>query len=63
MTSKLLTENDFHFLNDRLENDCLSSPSDNRTWKSYVCDIYGGDNFADYCKDFFKMLEEEEYWD
>ena len=68
MTSNLLTENDFHFLNDRLENDIcqsigLSPSSDNRVWKSQISDIYGGDNFADFCKDFFAMLDKEEYWD
>lgn len=36
---------------------------DNRVLKSYVKDIYGGDNFADYCKDFFELLEEEGYYD
>lgn len=36
---------------------------DNRTWKSYVEDINGGDNFADYCEYIFKILEEEEYFD
>ena len=36
---------------------------DNRYWKSYVEDIDGGDNFADYCRDFFEMLEEEGYYD
>ena len=36
---------------------------DDRVWKSNIEDIEGGDNFADYCEEFFKMLEEEEYWD
>lgn len=49
-------------------NDCLTSesfypPSDNRYLKSYVKDIYGGDNFADYCQYIFKVLEEEGYYD
>ena len=37
--------------------------SDDRVWTSDVDDIDDGDNFADYCKDFFKMLDEEEYYD
>lgn len=37
--------------------------SNNRIWKSNIDDIEGGDNFADYCEEFFKMLDEEEYWD
>lgn len=46
-----LTEADFY------------QPSDNRVLKSYVGNIHGGDNFADYCKDFFELLEEEGYYD
>ena len=38
-------------------------PSDNRVWKSYVNDIAGGDNFADYCEEFFELLDEEGYYD
>ena len=41
----------------------LYSSSDDRVWTSYVEDIDGGDNFADYCKEFFEMLDEEEYWE
>lgn len=37
--------------------------SDNRVLESYVEDIEGGDNFADYCEDFFELLEEEGYYD
>jgi hypothetical protein len=37
-------------------------PADNRTWKSSVRDVRGGDNFADYCEYFFEMLDEEEYF-
>ena len=60
MASKLLTESDFHFLNNRLE-DHIYQSSDNRTWKSNVEDIYGGDNFADFCEDYFELLDEENY--
>ena len=38
-------------------------PSDDRVWKSNIEDIEGGDNFADYCKEFFKILDEEDYWE
>lgn len=38
-------------------------PADNRTWKSNVRDIIGGDNFADYCEEFFELLDEEEYFE
>lgn len=51
MPNDVLTEIDFY------------PPSDDRTWKSNVEDIIGGDNFADYCEDFFEMLDEEEYYE
>ena len=38
-------------------------PADNRFWESNVYDIIGGDNFADFCKEYFELLDEEEYWD
>ena len=38
-------------------------PYDNRTLKSNIKDIYGGDNFADYCEYIFELLEEEEYYE
>lgn len=62
MASKLLTESDFHFLNSRLE-DHIYQSSDNRTWKSNVEDIDGGDNFVDFCEDYFELLDEENYWE
>jgi hypothetical protein len=54
-------------LNERYA-DCITEydfypPTDNRTVKSYVSDINGGDNFADYCKYMFDLLEEEGYYD
>lgn len=36
---------------------------DNRIWKSNVEDINGGDNFADFCEEFFELLDEEDYWE
>lgn len=39
------------------------SSSDNRTWGSNVYDINGGDNFADFCEEFFEMLDENDYWE
>ena len=47
----ILTEKDFY------------PPSDDRVLTSNVEDIEDGDNFADYCKEFFDLLEEEEYFD
>lgn len=46
-----LTEEDFY------------PPYDSRCLKSYVEDINGGDNFADYCGYIFKVLEEEGYYE
>ena len=37
--------------------------ADNRVWESYVEDIDGGDNFADYCQYIFNALDEMEYFD
>lgn len=38
-------------------------PVDNRTWKSNIRDIVGGDNFVDFCEGFFELLDEEEYFE
>ena len=48
---------------DYLQESDFYSPCDDRFWKSNIEDIEGGDNFADFCAEFFKMLEEEGYWD
>ena len=47
---------------------CLSEidfcpPYDNRVLKSYIENIEGGDNFADYCEYIFELYEEEGYYD
>lgn len=49
--------------NDYLTEEDFYPPSDNRYLKSHVEDINDGDNFAEYCKYFFELLEEEEYYD
>ena len=54
----MYTDDDFY-----LEESDFYPPPDNRVWKSLIEDIDGGDNFADYCKDLFKLLDEEEYWE
>ena len=46
-----LTEKDFY------------TTSDDRYLESYVEDIDGGDNFADYCEYIFELLEEEGYYE
>ena len=48
--------------------DCLTGksfypPSDDRYLESYIEDIEDGDNFADFCVEFFELLEEEGYFD
>ena len=50
-SDEILSEQDFY------------RPSDDRVWESYVEDIDGGDNFADYCEYFFELLDEEEYFE
>ena len=57
-----LTRSDFRFLNERFESD-FYPPTDNRTWKSNMDDIYGGDNFEDFCEEYFELLDKENYWD
>lgn len=47
----ILTEQDFY------------PPFDNRILKSNVEDIDEDNNFANYCEEFFEMLDEEEYYD
>lgn len=44
-----LTEKDFY------------PPEDTRYYQSGVEDIEGGDNFADYAKEFFNLYEDELY--
>ena len=46
-----LTEQDFY------------TTSDNRYLESYVEDIDGGNNFADFCEYIFELLEEEGYYE
>ena len=53
-----LREQDF-FIDDRT----WTSSSDDRTWTSNVRDIVGGDNFVDFCEEFFELLDEEEYFE
>ena len=48
--SPVLSEKDFY------------PPQDNRYWQSGVDDIQGGDNFAEYTEECFKISEEEEWW-
>lgn len=50
-----LSKNDYFCL----EESDFYPPSDNRVLKSYIIDIYGGDNFADYCEYIFEVYEEE----
>lgn len=48
---------------DCITEDYLYPPCDNRCLKSYVRNINGGDNFADYCEYIFELLEEEGYYE
>jgi hypothetical protein len=50
-TCDYLTDKDFY------------PPFDDRYLESYVEDIDGGDNFADYCAYIFELLEEEDYYE
>ena len=55
--------NDHLIFDDELNEQDFYPPYDNRYWESKVEDIYGGDNFADYCEYLFDILGEEEYFD
>lgn len=58
-------DEDYVWINDEscLKESDFYPPSDDRVWTSNVEDIDGGDNFADYCKYIFDILDEEEYWE
>jgi hypothetical protein len=60
--NNFLTNGNFNITSDIL-NFYTFPISDNRVWKSCVYDIYGGDNFADFCEEFFELLDAEEYWE
>ena len=57
--SDLLQEESYDYLTEA----DFYPPSDDRCLESYIEDINGGDNFADYCEDIFELLDEEEYYD
>lgn len=65
----IIDNNSYSKCNKKKDNNlCLTEidfypPPDNRVLKSYIKDVSGGNNFANHCKDFFNMLEEEEYYD
>lgn len=48
---------------DYLTEESFCPPSDDRYLESYIEDVDGGDNFADYCEYIFELLEEEEYYE
>lgn len=49
--------------NEILREEDFYPPSDDRTFKSNVYDIYGGDNLADYAEYIFGLYEEEGYYE
>lgn len=55
--------NDDYTLDQRSDDRTWESSSDDRTWMSNVYNINGGDNFADFCEEFFEMLDENDYWE
>lgn len=62
MKDKFLTMSDYYFLENRME-EYFYMPLDDRIWESYVYDIDGGDNFADFCEEYYLLLDEEGYWE
>lgn len=51
LNSNCLTERDFY------------PPTDDRVLESYIEDIEGGDNFADYAEYIYKIYEEEDWYE
>lgn len=62
LISRISISTEYDYTHTDIEQDFYSL-SDDRVWTSNVEDIDGGDNFANYCKEFFEMLNEEEYYD
>lgn len=60
-------EDEFYKVDDNTyhedSNNFYSSLEDDRVWTSNVEDINNGDNFADFCEDYFRLLEEENYFE
>lgn len=68
MNNKYKSYSELNIMFDESQYDYLTEldfypQSDNRTWQSYIEDIDGGDNFADYCEYIFGIYEEEGYYD
>lgn len=66
MSRKYIYNNELNIVDEQY--DCITEsdfypPFDNRVFVSYVDDIDGGDNFADYCEYIFDLYEEEGYYD
>jgi len=60
--SNILDKTDKQSYNHMIE-ESFYPPYDDRHLESNVEDIKDGDNFADYCKYIFKLLEEEGYYE
>ena len=56
MNNKLLFD-------DELSEQDFYPTSDNRYWQSNIMDINNGDNFAEFCEDYFELLDEEGYFE
>ena len=67
-TDKFIPNKPSHFHLKDVDDFCLSEidfypPSDSRVLKSFIEDIDDGYNYADYCRDFFELLDEEDYYE
>lgn len=63
--NSILKQQEIHLDNDdtySTDEEWYLSPDD-RYWQSNIEDVEGGDTFADYCKYFFNLLEEEDYFE
>ena len=67
MNDNVILNNDIYNKQYHEQQKCLSEidfypPQDNRVLESYIEDVDGGDNFADYCEYIFDLYEEEDYY-
>ena len=57
------SKNDNTSNNEILSKEDFYPPADDRVWESYIEDIEDGDNFADYCKYFFRLCLLENHYE
>lgn len=62
MKGVIIVDNKDMFYRELTEQD-FYPPADDRTWKSNIEDIDEENNFAQYCEEYFEILDEEGYFE